>query len=104
MARLIDVDALDIRVLNPLATDKPEYAHGWNCAIEMVVKAPPVDAVEVVRCKKCRHYNQSGCSKGFGWCENLGIGRNDNNFCNTGEMTEAECTLDNISEVLAFQK
>ena len=42
---------------------------------------PTVDAVPVVRCKDCKHYNTIGCSKGFGWCENIGRGTSDNFYC-----------------------
>ena len=42
---------------------------------------PTIDAVLVVRCKDCKHYNTIGCSKGFGWCENIDRGTNDNFYC-----------------------
>ena len=45
---LIDRKALGIGYCNPLVFDKIDYAHGWNCAIEILMKAPTVDAVEVV--------------------------------------------------------
>ena len=45
---LIDRGALGIGIANPLVFDKTEYAHGWNCAIEIIQNAPTVDAVEVV--------------------------------------------------------
>ena len=44
---LIDRKALGIGYCNPLVFDKTEYAHGWNCAIEILMKAPTVDAVPV---------------------------------------------------------
>ena len=40
-----------------------------------------IDAVPVVRCKDCKHYNTIGCSKGFGWCENMDRGTSDNFYC-----------------------
>ena len=40
-----------------------------------------IDAVPVVRCKNCKHYNTIGCSKGFGWCENIDRGTSDNFYC-----------------------
>ena len=59
---LIDRGALGIGIANPLVFDKTEYAHGWNCAIEIIQNAPTVDAVEVVRCKDCRkRYNPKEC-------------------------------------------
>ena len=55
--RLIDADALGIGYANPLVFDKIDYAHGWNCAIEILEKAPTIDAVPVIRCKNCKYYN-----------------------------------------------
>ena len=49
---LIDRKALGIGYCNPLVFDKIEYAHGWNCAIEILMKAPTVDAVEVADMKE----------------------------------------------------
>jgi hypothetical protein len=43
------------------------------------------DAVRVVRCGECSHYNISGCSEGFGWCEKIDIGVTDGHFCSFGE-------------------
>ena len=48
---LIDRSALGIGICNPLVFDKIEYAHGWNCAIEIIQNAPTVDAVEVEKYK-----------------------------------------------------
>lgn len=31
------------------------YCVAWNSLIDIIEKAPTVDAVEVVRCKDCRH-------------------------------------------------
>ena len=44
---LIDRKELGIGYCNPLVFDKTEYAHGWNCAIEILMNAPTVDAVEL---------------------------------------------------------
>ena len=42
----------------------------------------------IVQCKNCKHYNQIGCSDGFGWCEKMGIGTNDNFYCSLAERSE----------------
>jgi len=47
---------------------------------------PAIDAVPVVRCKDCKHYNTIGCSKGFGWCENMDRGTSDNFYCANGKQ------------------
>jgi hypothetical protein len=51
---------------------------------------PTIDAVPVVRCKDCKHYNTTGCSKGFGWCENIGRGTSDNFYCANGKQLNKE--------------
>ena len=49
-----------------------------------------IDAVSVVRCKDCKHYNTIGCSKGFGWCENIDRGTSDNFYCANGKQLNKE--------------
>jgi hypothetical protein len=51
---------------------------------------PTIDAVQVVRCKDCKHYNTIGCSKGFGWCENIDRGTSDNFYCANGKKLNKE--------------
>lgn len=59
--RLIDADALGIGMCNPdvFPGENRFYAKGWNQAIEILQKAPTVDAVEVVRCKDCIYAQDS---------------------------------------------
>lgn len=62
--RLIDADALGVgrcsRNLLPA-----DYCAGWNGMVRLLEKAPTVDAVEVVRCRDCKHYKpdeyECGC-------------------------------------------
>ena len=59
--RLIDANALIHRVV--VERDAVEiktgcdigYHNGLNMAVSMAINAPTVDAVEVVRCKDCKH-------------------------------------------------
>lgn len=62
--RLIDVDSiksakyhdLSYTHIHPVGVDIQAYEMGWNDALDAVVEsAPSVDAVEVVRCKDCKH-------------------------------------------------
>ena len=52
MSRLIDADALGVgrcsKDILPAA-----YCAGWNGLIELIEKAPTIDAVPVVRCRQC---------------------------------------------------
>ena len=69
--RLIDANALGIGKAKREAFDNPAYADGWNSAIEIIENAPTVDAVEVVRCKDCKHWLKDvpGCTDFVGRCE-----------------------------------
>ena len=58
--RLLDANALKQRIVNRLLNG---MIVGWLCGI--VDDAPTVDAVEVVRCKDCKHYDNS---EGICWC------------------------------------
>ncbi len=60
MSRYIDADALGIGKANRNAFTIPEYADGWNSAIEIIENAPTADVVEVVRCKDCKHHPDNG--------------------------------------------
>ena len=54
MARLIDADrALEIVYEHGIA--HPNAYHLTNYATLILLEAPTVDAVEVVRCEKCKH-------------------------------------------------
>ena len=67
MGRLIDadtfrsnIDCCDIETYNDKIT-----------IIEQINEAPTVDAVEVVRCRDCKHWlkDVAGCTDFFGRCE-----------------------------------
>lgn len=75
MARLIDANAL-IKEANK------EGAYGYVDALQ-IANAPTVDAVEVVRCKDCKHITFSDC---YGECgaTRMGIVGPDY-FCSYGE-------------------
>lgn len=74
--RLIDADALK-------QADFQDFSNtDVLCAID---EAPTINAVPVVRCVDCKHYNTTGCSVGFGWCERMDIGTNDEFFCACAE-------------------
>ncbi len=78
--RLIDADALE----NLLQKD------GHETLVHYIHLQPTIDAVPVVRCKDCKHYNTIGCSKGFGWCENIDRGTSDNFYCANGKQLNKE--------------
>ena len=65
MARLIDADALHIKVkmeTNPYGKPTIDYDSGVK-VLEWIEQAPTVDAVKVVRCRDCAvpHNKYTGC-------------------------------------------
>ena len=44
----------------------------------------------IVRCGNCKHYNRIGCSDGFGWCERMDRGTNDDFYCSLAERSEGQ--------------
>ena len=75
--RLIDADALWRKF-----ESEPWYdnADRDEIALQLVDDAPTVDAVEVVRCKDCKHrYSDS-------WCEY--VDDDDNFYCARGERKD----------------
>ena len=65
------------------------WAEGIEFAIDAVKEAPTIDAVEVVRCKDCKHMYRR---KGLRWCDAWGEinGMGDDGFCNYGERRGEE--------------
>lgn len=77
MSRLIDADKLE----------RQEYWGNERCFdyvdAEDIDNAPTVDAVEVVRCKDCKHYDIGGS------CIICGFqSRKPDDFCSYGERKE----------------
>ena len=64
--RLIDADALGVgrcsKDILPAA-----YCAGWNGLIELIEKAPTIDAVPVVRCRECKWWQEDD---DIGHCDN----------------------------------
>ena len=87
MARLIDADAL-------IAEYDRVHIGPAGGARKLMVDAPTVDAVEVVRCKDCKYYKKF---KGFrgAWChrwlrKNFEFMPKPNDFCSFGKRKESE--------------
>ena len=95
MSRLIDADALGVgrcsKDILPAA-----YCAGWNGLIELIEKAPTIDAVPVVRCRECKHWKPSGSKAGnsfsdmeyIGGCEFTKYCRRESDFCSYGKRKE----------------
>ena len=85
--RLIDADAL---------LEKMKRTSRYFDVVFDVEEMPTVDAVEVVRCRKCKHWKPSGSKAGnsfsdmeyIGGCEFTNYYRTESDFCSYGERKE----------------
>lgn len=76
--RLIDAEKLGVVTVKvPDGVDAESYVKGCQDILERIDVAPTVDAVPVVRCKECRHYER---------CELM----TDDGFCSDGERKDDE--------------
>lgn len=74
--RLIDANELEN---HRFPTQESLYDSGWNDAIDAIMEnSPTVDAVEVVRCRDCKHYMTIHCT-----CDGCCI--SDDWYCADGE-------------------
>lgn len=91
--RLIDSDELLSRVAKIMADKKTELSTelAWLFVIitTALYAAPTVDAVEVVRCKDCKHFTNIDVSNGnmldFHWCGKFRNIMGEDDFCSCGE-------------------
>lgn len=84
MARLIDADEIKKRERDVVLANGAKH----RCFdTTLLVEIPTIDAVDVVRCKDCKH-NSLGRFLGNTYCD-LGIGLYQlDNFCSRGERRE----------------
>lgn len=101
--RLIDANALGIGRCDPdlIPIQNRAYCAGWNGVVNLIEQAPTVDAVEVVRCKDCKHhklpavltqkYGEPGTLTCHNWhspCNKRNVKQDD--FCSYGERKDNE--------------
>lgn len=84
--RLIDEDVL----LDILEKRASPPLFGWLCA--RIVDAPTVDAIKVVHCKDCKHYqewddgNPPTCRM---WTDQWDMPTEPNGYCHYGELKDS---------------
>lgn len=86
LLKAIQKEAVNAMELN--ANRHCESALAFGHCYSMVKKAPAVDAVEVVRCRECRYFSESGeRPELYGFCHlyPLALSRLSNGFCDMGE-------------------
>lgn len=98
--RLIDADALLADIQQKAERGFPANKHMSIYAESCVVHAPTVDAVEVVRCKDCKHkgWIQEPChGKSVPFCHVLDLCINNPNkcYCSYGERKDGGGSADN---------
>lgn len=92
--RLGDLDAIEKFIENGLNNPDKLNAFGHD-AIEIMAEvhyAPTIDAVPVVRCKDCKHYDQRGYCDSEHWEDAEGWSKaiEPDDFCSYGERKDGE--------------
>ena len=89
--RLIDANEVERKLRIAISSwwcdsnsNAPVIARAMQDAMQRVIYAPTVDAVEVVRCKDCGHYHENVCPI---WCYTE---TKPDDFCSYGEGREGE--------------
>lgn len=95
--RLIDADNirgakfhdLPYTHIVPRDVESEFYMLGWNDAIDAIVEVEPtIDAVEVVRCRDCKHRSKSGlCNM---WSVFGTVTTDDDMYCSYGERKDGD--------------
>ena len=87
MARLIDADRA-LEIVHDQGIAHPNAYHLTNYATLILREAPTVDAVEVVRCRQCKHCDPENhhCDHHMGTVAPLR--REPDDFCSYGERKE----------------
>ena len=89
MTQYIDADALKEFIesaYRPLCDDYHMKDYVLNQILTDIKNAPTVDAVEVIRCKDCKHWQ---CDDSESYCDELGIFNTDmNSYCSYAKRRE----------------
>lgn len=90
MANEKRLDLIDREKLIPKTfyVEEKSGGHGWVVSLKDISKATAVDAVEVVRCKDCKHWRWSEnnpIGKDFGCCVECLMDTEKEHFCSYGE-------------------
>ena len=93
--RLIDANALKERAIKMVTVNSlgnKQHCYFKAVGTDEIDKAPTVDAVEVVRCRDCKHRGTDDCIfhiKGEPADEEL-LRELDNDFCSYGERKDSD--------------
>ena len=97
MPRYIDAKQLEKQVKEAFETQNP-FLMGQM--LRWIRNQPTIDAVEVVRCKDCKHWDGSICDVHSEWPDQYSTGHMDyteaDDFCSYGERRKFEPKYDAI--------
>lgn len=84
--RLIDADGARRRII-AFATGLHSEVLPVDTVVMLLIQMPPVDAVEVVRCKDCKNNGQCSIQDAMNWGKTT---VNGENFCSHGERKDGD--------------
>ena len=94
MSRYIDVTDIAKQIADfkrGINSPNSDYMTGYICALSvtegMIADAPAADVVEVVRCKDCKHYIASYCTRDIKGRTNM-FYMTENDYCSYGERID----------------
>lgn len=88
MTRLIDGDALIKLINGGYDLDFDEVPETKRELLRMIMEQPTVDAVQVIRCKDCKHFDTDTGKKGYYFCPMLDTFRRPEGYCDLAERKE----------------
>ena len=93
--RLIDADALDEKLSALMekysSMGRVEVANDYSFVSTVLMTAPTIDAVPVVRCKDCQSFRADEiAARGTGTCWHCEMVRKFDDFCSYGERREGD--------------
>lgn len=91
LTTMIKIDKDSLKNAHPESTNYLRYqtrVDDFEELRNLIANVSSVDAVEVVRCKDCKYYNEDCMSPHSGWCECLERGEYENHFCSYAERKE----------------
>ena len=92
MGRMIDADAIIQAVCTKLGIkDKKFLLQSEKAIVDVILNAPTVDAVSVVRCKECKHGKYEFTdNKDWIYCKHHYDYWTADDFCSYGERKETD--------------
>lgn len=92
MARMVDADKLIDFIDVGHLRHPGELCYSESDVANLLLHAPTVDAVEVVRCRDCKHWlkDVAGCTDFVGRCEFANYMVGATGYCTYGERKDSD--------------